>query len=103
MACAHLKSRGYQIIAQNKRFGRAEIDIIAQREGVLVFVEVKLRSHGAFGPPESFVSPAQADRYHEAATAYIEGVGWSGPIRFDIVALEKKGSKMLLKHFEDAF
>ena len=103
MGIKHLKAQHFTIIATNKRIGRSEIDIIAQREGILVFVEVKLRSNDAFGTPESFVTPAQAARYHEAATAYIEEIRWTGPIRFDVIALEKKGQKTILQHFEDAF
>ncbi|MGB0356708.1 MAG: YraN family protein [Cytophagales bacterium] len=102
-AISYLQAHNFTIIATNQRVGRAEVDIIAKHESLLVFVEVKFRSSDAFGTPESFVTEAQAARYHEAATTYMEERGWSGPIRFDIIALQKRGSTTLLRHFEDAF
>jgi len=52
----HLISKGYKILKKNWRFKRAEIDIIAKdKEGILVFVEVKTRSYTYYGEPEVFV------------------------------------------------
>ena len=104
MAAAYLVRQGFVIEARNKRFSRAEIDIIAKyQERLLIFVEVKIRRNAAFGYPETFLSTVQQSNYHEAATAYIEEVGWEGPIRFDIIALHPQGGKLSLEHFEDAF
>lgn len=57
LAASHLKSLGYKILERNfkKRYG--EIDIIAQDEDTLVFVEVKTRWSKRFGPPEEAVTP----------------------------------------------
>ncbi len=55
IASAYLKAKGYQIIEMNKRFGRAEIDIIAKIGNEYVFVEVKTRTSDYFGFPEEAI------------------------------------------------
>jgi putative endonuclease len=98
MARQHLESKGYTFIEQNYRYKRGEIDLIMQKEGTLVFVEVKRRSGSAFGYPEEMVSESQAAKLLETAEAYLEACGHQGPIRFDIVAILGKQ----IRHFEDA-
>lgn len=50
-----LKKKGYEILARNYRFLKAEIDLIAHYQNTLVIVEVKARSSSFFGAPQSFV------------------------------------------------
>lgn len=57
LAASYLKSLGYKIIERNFKKGYGEIDIIALEENTLVFVEVKTRWSGRFGPPEEAVTP----------------------------------------------
>lgn len=104
-ACAIrlLNQRGFTIQARNVQVGRAEIDIIARKGGLLAFIEVKTRKHHAFGYPESFVSEAQQDLYHQAATTYMDQTHWTSDIRFDIIAIEKHLHYTKCFHFEDAF
>ena len=103
VAVDYLTRKGFHIKARNKRIGRGEVDIIARKGNLLVFVEVKMRNKHTFGHPESFVSPNQQLQYHEAATAYIDSIGWDQAIRFDIIAIEKTNCRTRLEHFEDAF
>ena len=102
-AVRFLQSKGYKILERNFRFKRSEIDIIANKDELLVFVEVKVRSSNTFGFPESFVSDNQTMRIMEAAEEYQYLKNWSGNIRFDIVSIEGKGTDLKLTHFEDAF
>ena len=102
-AACFLEGKGFTIEKRNVRFGRAEIDIIARNDDLLVFVEVKMRSSDSFGYGETFVSPRQQELYHEAATSYVELMKWDFRVRFDVVVLEKQEGKMVLRHFEDAF
>ena len=99
-ACAYLEKAGFKIIRRNYRYKRAEIDVIASSEGLLLFVEVKYRSTHQFGYPEDFVSSNQVKKILEAAEAFIEEFDWNKAIRFDIIAID---SKMRIEHFEDAF
>lgn len=51
-AASFLESRGFEIIERNYRFGRAgEIDLIARRDDLLIFVEVKSRNTPVYGGP----------------------------------------------------
>ena len=102
LAAEYLARHGYTVVAQNYRYRRSEIDLIVQQKRTLVFVEVKLRKNGAYGPPESFVEPSQADRIITAAEHYLHETDWDGDIRFDVVAITLQ-PRFNLKHFEDAF
>lgn len=102
LATEFLRKKGYAIVAKNYRYRRSEVDMIACREGTLVFVEVKLRKNVAFGHPEAFVDEQQARRITEAAAHYVLETDWEGGIRFDIVAITRQ-PVLAIEHFEDAF
>ena len=59
LAAEYLVRQGYRVVEKNYRFKKSEIDLICQKDGLLIFVEVKTRSSRIFGQPESFVSEAQ--------------------------------------------
>jgi putative endonuclease len=104
IAYRHLIRDGFDILERNWRLGKAEIDIIAKDEDALVFVEVKTRSTDAFGAPESFLSPRQAQLIAAAAAAYMEQIGHDWELRFDVISiiLDEDGSYRL-QHLRDAF
>ena len=52
LAARYLQQKGYQIIDRNWRSGRQELDIVAQKEDILVVVEVKSRRNNSFGDPQ---------------------------------------------------
>tara|TARA_R110000796_G_scaffold9557_1_gene32457 strand:- start:19184 stop:19528 length:345 start_codon:yes stop_codon:yes gene_type:complete len=103
LAVEFLERAGYLILDRNFRYKRSEIDIICSREGLLIFVEVKSRSSKAFGQPETFVSKSQVQSILQAAEAYMIEDNWQGDIRFDIIAIYKKGEFEEIEHFQDAF
>ena len=103
LAAHHLQKQGFTIIARNYRYERAEIDIIAHKEGLLLFVEVKARSSDQFGHPEAFVTPQQQALVHAAAEHYIIAQDWNHAIRFDVIAILNSKDQVQLTHFEDAF
>ena len=57
LTAAELEKRGYRIIARNYRFSRNEIDLVAAKGAVVLFVEVKTRSAGNFYPLRSLGFP----------------------------------------------
>lgn len=99
-----LTKDNYLILEQNWRYGRAEIDIIASKENILIFFEVKTRTSTIFGQPEDFVSRRQQKMITKAAMAYIDTVNHQGEIQFDIISILHISDKQLtIRHIPDAF
>lgn len=104
LAAQHLEQQKFTVVARNYRYGRAEVDLIARRDKLLLFVEVKARSSDRFGYPETFVSSQQQERLQEAAEQYVITHNWAHAIRFDIIGIYfQQGGTPTLDHFEDAF
>jgi putative endonuclease len=102
-ALRYLMDKGYNILEQNYRFQRAEVDIIAKKEHFIVGIEVKTRSSKNFGNPQDFVKPKQIERLVKAMDAYMLSNSLDGEVRFDIIALLKDGASFKLEHLENAF
>jgi putative endonuclease len=103
LAADHFRKSGFTILARNYRYKRAEIDIIAQKDNLLVFVEVKARSSDQFGHPEALVTPKQQALVQAAAEEFIITQDWNHAIRFDVIAITKQHNQLQLTHFEDGF
>ena len=102
LAARYLVDKGYSIRHRNFRSGRMEIDLIAETDDWLVFVEVKSRSDVKFGYPEEGLSTQQEDRIRTAAEHYLDQIEKPKRIRFDIIAIVWQPN-IQIKHFEDAF
>lgn len=85
----YLRLHGFRIVASRYVTGRhthrAEIDIIARRGNLLIFVEVKHRP--SFENVSTAVTAAQAARLRRAAETYIMRTGWTGDSRFDMIGI----------------
>jgi len=104
LAEKYLKQNNYEILETNWRYSRAEIDIIAKENGVLVFVEVKSRSNDRFGNPEDSISEKKRSFLADAATRYMEIIGHEWEIRFDVISLIiSTPEKYTIDHFKDSF
>ncbi len=104
LAVALLEQSGMVILERNWRYKRAEIDIIAREDKILVFVEVKTRAYSDFGLPEEMVNKRKRQLLIDAGMAYMRSVGHEWEIRFDIVSvLGEPGKLVEIKHFRDAF
>ena len=86
-AARFLQEKGYEIMARNFRYQHAEIDLVAKKGKMMVFVEVKTRTNLSFGNPEEFVSYAKAKLVMKAAEHYIFTHNWQFDVRFDILAI----------------
>ncbi len=102
LAARYLAAKGYSILDRNFRSGRMEIDLIAEHEECLVFVEVKSRSDSRFGFPEEGLGAQQEERIRVAAEDYLSQLDRPKRIRFDIIAI-LWGPDPQIRHFEDAF
>lgn len=104
-AAAHLEEKGYTILARNHACPAGEVDIVASRDEVLAFVEVRSRVDDGFGSPAETVGYRKRRRIIAAATDWSvrAGVWATARIRFDIVAVLDRGDELELEHIEAAF
>jgi len=103
LAVEFLIEKGYDILEQNYRFNKAEVDIIARHKDTLVVVEVKTRSTADFGNPQDFVKPKQIKNLVKAVDEYITENGLEIEVRFDIIAIIKTNNSFEIEHLENAF
>lgn len=104
-ACRHLDRSGFAIVERKYRTKGGEIDIVARKGDVLVFVEVRSREVPGFGTPEESVTPAKRRRIVAAARHYLSNVppaSWR-EARFDVIAIDGSGEAAVLRHFPAAF
>ena len=103
-AATFLESCGYRIVATNVRQGRWEIDLIATHEDLLVFVEVRSRSHAGLGFPADTVDFRKQRHVANAAHLWLQWQSrfWEA-IRFDVIEVIGDGSGLSCRHFPDAF
>ena len=104
-ACRHLDRSGFTIVERNFRTRGGEIDIVARKGDLLVFVEVRSREDPDFGTPEESVTPAKRRRIVAAARRYLSNVPASSwrEARFDVIAIEGSGAAAVLRHYPAAF
>lgn len=103
MAVDYLVSKGYRILAQNYRYLKGEVDILAQKGNCLAAVEVKTRSTLDFGTPEEFLKPAQIQRIIKTVDYFVTTKNLNVEVRFDIIAIVITSQNSELEHIENAF
>ncbi len=105
IACQYLQDHGFTIADRNWRSRSGELDIVARKGGVTVFVEVKARRGRTFGEPEEAVTPTKARRIRGLATEYLASGARSPEVRFDVISimLDAEGNLLELRHIPDAF
>jgi putative endonuclease len=91
LACDFLGKNGYRIIERNFRCPGGEVDIIAQQQDTLVFIEVRTKHSRQFGSPEESITRTKMERLRNMASQYYQSrknlpESW----RIDVVAIEMK-------------
>lgn len=90
LAHRYLRRKGFKIVARNYRLpsGSAEADLIAWDGGELVFVEVKTRRSGEYGPPDRAVGEEKRTHLLRVAREYARKTDtpWDR-VRFDLVSV----------------
>jgi putative endonuclease len=102
-AVEFLRASGYTVRDINWRTDKAEVDIIAEKNNLLVFVEVKTRSSDLFGSPAEAVGLKKQRLLIAAAEAYLEEKGLDREVRFDILSITHDNPAPRIEHIEDAF
>lgn len=103
LAVDFLLENGYEIIARNYIFQKAEIDIIAKHKDMMICVEVKTRNSEFFGDPQEFVTKGKIKNLVKAMDAFIIDNGIELESRFDIIAVLLNKKVQQLTHYENAF
>ena len=105
LAAEHLARAGYRIVARNVRADRVEIDLIAARGELVVFVEVKTRSGRGFGAPEEAVDARKCARLVRGARAWLSAhASRRARARFDVIAIEPDADgRLVVRHLPGAF
>lgn len=98
-----LKNNGFTILERNWRNKFGEIDIIAKKNGVVAFVEVKTKIGVLYGLPEEMVGRGKLQKVKNMATVYLKGK--EVPCRIDVVAviLADDGTVSRLTHYENVY
>jgi len=104
-AAEYLEGLGYTILKRNFRFGRVgEIDLVADDNGMLVFVEVKTQSSESMGDASSWVTRRKQLQLGRVALAYLTfNQIENRDCRFDVIAISRTGEQVEIKHIPNAF
>lgn len=104
VAAGFMGNRGYKLLARNWRHGKLEIDLICERNGEIVFVEVKTRRNALHGGGTAAVD-LRKQRKLLAASQYwlIENNLWGRPCRFDVICLYGADKDFRMEHYANAF
>ncbi len=106
LAAEQLVRSGLRIVARNWRGHSGELDLIAQEEAPdlvqggavatwLVLVEVRTRRGERFGTALQSITPAKQRKLRTVAAEYLHTIGWRGPWRIDVVAVQMDGRGVL--------
>ncbi len=105
LAKEYLKEHGYTIIESNYRSPDGEIDIVASKQGLLIFVEVRTKSSRTFGSPEESITRRKKQKLVAVSQHYLQNhdiqeSSWR--IDFMAVELNASGAPKRVEHFEAA-
>ena len=102
-AVTYLEKHGYTILERNFHSAHGEIDIVASKQALLIFVEVKTRSSHSFAYPEDSVTQGKQAHMLSAAAEYLQAHPESSESwQFDVIAIERKpGESPEIVHFEN--
>lgn len=101
-AAVYLEMRGFKIVEQNWHRPRCEIDIIASKDGVIHFVEVKYRFKDDQGSGIDAITPTKLKQMRRAAWTWVDESKWPG--EYVLSAVEISGSKFtILSFIENVF
>ena len=99
----YLSNNGFKIRHLNWRYKKNELDIVAEKNNLLVVVEVKTRTSEYFENPREAVTIKKQKYIIKATDAYINEFNIDTETRFDIIAVSLLKKETKIEHIEDAF
>ncbi|WP_185207624.1 YraN family protein [Chryseobacterium sp. C3] len=104
LAAEYLQKNGYKILVRNFRYQKAELDLVAEKDSLIVVVEVKARSTDVFNLPQEAVNKRKIKLIVLAANYFIEEYNKNQEVRFDIISVILDENKnLVIEHIIDAF
>ena len=103
LAAIWLEEKNYRILYRNWRYAHAEVDIIAAKEGVLHFIEIKTRQTLTFGLPEESVDEKKLDNLMDAAEEFLFQFPEWERIQYDVLAIQIRGENIDYFFLEDVY
>lgn len=103
IAIDYLVDKGYEIVEQNYRFLKAEVDIIARKKDVLAIVEVRARSNDQIIPIAETITPKKIKLLVAAADNYVVENQLEVEVRFDVITILRNRKIFKIEHLESAF
>lgn len=103
----YLSERGCRIVEKEWRCRFGEIDLIAEKDGVLLFVEVKLRTNLQYGAPREYVTAKKQEKLRSTALLYLSMHGLDASARFDVAEVytdvHHSARSTRIEYIENAF
>jgi putative endonuclease len=99
-----LRRQGWRVVQRRFRSGHRDIDLVVERDDLVVFVEVKARRGAEFGDPVEAVNWNKQRQLVRSASVWIDRHGRpSESYRFDVVGVLVEGEKVRVRHVANAF
>ena len=99
-----LRRRGWRVLQRRFRSGHRDIDLVAERDGLVAFVEVKARKGNQFADPVEAVHWRKQRELVRSAAVWIDRHGRPNEsYRFDVIGVLMEGNAVRIKHIENAF
>ena len=102
VAADHLRKAGFKILFRNWKWGKHEIDLIAENKD-RIFVEVKTRSDDYQMHPVTAVTTEKQKSIIWAADGYLKKYNIDKESRFDVITIIRKDESYQIDHIESAF
>lgn len=104
IALKYLTGKGYTFIQKNYRIAGGEIDLILEKDDIIIFVEVKCRTKTGFGDGEEAINNYKKQKLLRAIEIFINKYKTNKEWRCDLISIMlKDNNKALIKHFPDIF
>ena len=100
-AAEYLRKKRYEIIGANYHCRFGELDLIAKKRELVIFVEVKLRKNDRFGAAADAVTMSKRDKLKKAALSWLAATDCTAPTRFDVIEIYTETGH--INHIENAF
>lgn len=91
-----IQNKGFEILSQNWRTPRCEIDIVAKKDKIIYFVEVKFRANSTQGDGLEYITKKKLSQMRFAAQMWMQQNNWNGDCRLAAISVTTNGQEYLL-------